>query len=556
MLSTTQIAAIVAQHDQYWESQRPDLQDWKKVYMTNFWSKGQVDNVLRTEVAKCFSTVESYLGALYAKNPAVLVTPDIRAHGSPDVAQAVANQALLAYREQVEDTTRLALIFPCAFLKLAPVESTDPLRRVSASALPPWEVIVDATAASWDQQRWIGHTYLTPVADAVQRYGKRKALFQSRAYTRWLDTGYTAPRSGYAPGDQMIAPVGDSDSNWVRIVEVYDLLADKLLIWSPDFDGGRRFLFKGVKVQVGAIAQDPDAETPKEEEEEVETVTETTGIPFKTTSGRPVVPIIPLYLSRDPETPLRGYSLVHRIYDQLSEINLMRTYHAQGVRRMARQWLMRAGFLDEEAAAKIAQGLDGEVIEVTLPPGADLEGNIIPVPTAAIPADIPAYEQLVEQDIQQAGVNAPFVSGQVTGVTATENALLQQYTASQLGRMARTRDELIAKIAQVYNIMLSVILGDDSEPLALPNPVGPTMLSAKDLTGDFGYFAVDSGSTPMGDAAKRESLLQLVPVLVQLGTPADAILKELIRVYDLPESFTKIAAQAAEVTDAIETDAP
>ena len=88
--------------------------------------------------------------------------------------------------------------------------------------------------------------------------------------------------------------------------------------------------------------------------------------------------------------------------------------------------------------------------------------------------------------------------------------------------------------------MLSVILGDEAEPLRLPNPVGPTMLSAADLTGDFAYYAVDSGSTPMGDAAKRDSLTQLAGTLVQLGAPAAAVLKELVRVYDLPESFSQI----------------
>lgn len=549
MLTPSQVQDILTQHDSYWEGQRADLQDWKRAYMTRFWSRTQTDMVLRTEVAKTFAVVESYLGALYAKDPAVMVTPDIRARGNPEVAQAVANQALGSFREQVEDATRLSLIFPCAFVKLAPVESTDPLRRIAASALPPWEVVVDSTAMSWDQQRYVGHVYLIPVSEAQTKYGKRKALFTSRQYSRWLETGAKGLTSGYAPVDPQIENIGDTDSAWVRVLEIYDLVSDKLLVWSPDYAGGTKFLFKGVKVQVGGLVQDPDDETPVEESKDVETVTETTGIPFKTTSGRPVVPIVPIYLSRDPEVPLRGYSLVHRIYDQVRELNLMRTYHAQGVRRMARQWLMRGGFLDEASAAKIAQGTDGEIIEVSLQPGEQLEGNIMPVPTAPIPADIPAYEQMVDQDIQQSGVNAPFVSGQVTGVTATENMLLQQYTASQLGRMARTRDGMIAKIAQVYNIMLSVILGEDVEPLALPNPVGPTMLSATDLTGDFGYYAIDAGSTPMGDAAKRESLLALAPTLMQLGAPAESVLKELIRVYDLPASFIqKVEEATAEET--------
>jgi hypothetical protein len=54
--------------------------------------------------------------------------------------------------------------------------------------------------------------------------------------------------------------------------------------------------------------------------------------------------------------------------------------------------------------------------------------------------------------------------------------------------------------------MLSVVLGDEAEALSLPNPVGPTILSADDLTGDFTYWAVDAGTTPMSELAKQNSL--------------------------------------------------
>ena len=145
-------------------------------------------------------------------------------------------------------------------------------------------------------------------------------------------------------------------------------------------------------MQVGAL--DPEAEA-ECRDPRGEIVHERTGIPYKSASGRPVVPILPLYFSRDPDTPLRGYSL-HRTVslDQFREMNVMRTYQAQGVRRMARQWMVRAGFLSEDSAAKIAQGLDGEFVEVDLAPGADPRaGNILPVPQAPIPGDIAASTQ-------------------------------------------------------------------------------------------------------------------------------------------------------------------
>ena len=546
MLEPSDIRDICEQHDLYWDQRRDQLRELRRLYMTRFWESETyptLDGILRTEVPKAYAVVESYLGSLYAKNPAVRVEPDLRDRGNPEVAQATANQYLLTIREQLEDATRLALIYPCAFMKLAPVESVDPLKRVSCAALPPWEVIVDATACSWDQQRHVGHVYLMPVAEASERYGKESTEFRTRAYSKWIEATGIAGKDTMLGIDSNAGAVPDSD-RWVRIVELYDLQEDRLLVWSPDHQDGDAYLFEGVRVQVGAL--DPEAEA-EAETPEGEIVHETTGIPYKSASGRPVVPILPLYFSRDPDTPLRGYSLIHRSLDQFREMNVMRTYQAQGVRRMARQWMVRAGFLSEDSCAKISQGLDGEFVEVDLAPGADLAGNILPVPQAPIPGDIAAYATTVDMDIRDAGLLAPFTRGEVTKSTATEQNLLAAYTSSELGRMARIRDAVITGLAQTYNVMLSVVLGDDAEPLALPNPVGPTILSADDLTGDFGYWAVDAGTTPMSDLAKQQSLERLAPILVQLGADPALILEEMVRVFQLPENLSTPAPPPPEV---------
>ena len=536
MLEPSDIRDILEQHDLYWDHRRDRLREMRRLYMTQFWESETyptLDGILRTEVPKAYAVVESYLGSLYAKNPAVHVEPDLRDRGNPAVAEATANQYLLTVREQLEDATRLALIYPCSFLKLAPVENVDPLKRVSCAALPPWEVIVDATACSWDQQRYVGHVYLMPIQEASQRYSKPVEDFRSRNYTKWIEATSIAGKDRALGLGDNTGSVPDSD-RWVRICEVYDLLEDKLLVWSEDYAEGDDFLFTGVKVQVGGLDPDADAES---ETPEGEIQHETTGIPYKSASGRPIVPILPLYFSRDPDTPLRGYSLIARSLDQFREMNVMRTYQAQGVRRMARQWMVRAGFLSEDGAAKISQGLDGEFIEVDVQPGLPLEGNISPVPQAPIPGDIAAYALTVDNDIKDAGLLAPFTRGEVTKSTATEQNLLAAYTSSEIGRMARIRDAVITSIANTYNVMLSVVLGDDAEPLALPNPVGPTILSADDLTGDFSYWAVDAGTTPMSDLAKQQSLERLAPILVQLGADPKGILEEMVRVFQLPEQL-------------------
>ena len=543
-LKPADIRSILASHDLYFESARIEMRECKALYMTRFWRNRNgvttANRVMTTEVPKGYEIVESYLGSLYAKNPAVRVEPDLRDRGNPAVAQATANQFLLNVREQLEDATRLALIYPCAFLKLAPVESTDPLKRVSCGALPPWEVIVDSTATSWTAQRFVGHVYLMPLTEAATRFSKSEPDFRPRVSSKWIDgdqarVGGMASPTSMPGGPGMGDPQSDTDK-WVRVVEMYDMLADKLLVWSPDYKDGNDFLFEGVKVQVGALDL---AATADSEQADAELVHETSGIPYKSASGRPIVPIIPLYFSRDPDTPLRGYSLVERSKDQLRELNLMRTYSAQGVRRMARQWLVRGGFLGQDAAAKISQGVDGEMIEVDLQPGLPLEGNIIPVPQASMPPDIEAYSLQIAADIRDASMLAPFTRGEATGATATENTLLAAYTSSEIGRMARARDGVITGIAMAYNVMLSVVLGEDAEPLALPNPVGPTVLSADDLTGDFGYWAIDAGTTPVSDATKQQSLERLSPVLVQLGADPKAVLEEIVRAFQLPQDLGK-----------------
>ena len=534
MLTPLEVRTILEVHERYWDAVRDDMRLYKRLYMTKFWDPMHAryaSGVLRTQVSKAYNTVESYIGSLYAKNPAVKVEPDLRDRGNPEVAEAVANQYLLGVREQLEDATRLALIYPCSFLKLAPVENIDPLKRVACAALPPWEVIVDASASSWGQQRWVGHVSLMPIVEAEARYKKDAAAFRPRAYSKWIEQATVA--KGLASEDSQ-ATVPDSDK-WIQVVEIYDLLNDKLLVWSPDYSNGEDFLFTGVTVQVGALEPVVEGEEPQPE-----LVHETTGIPFKSASGRPVVPIIPLYFSRDPDTPLRGYSLIGRLADQFRELNVMRTYQAQGVRRMARQWMVRAGFLSEESAAKIAQGVDGEFIEVDLQPGMPIEGNISPVPQTPIPADILSYAATVEQDIREGGTLAPFTRGEVTGSTATEQQLLNAYTSSEISRMARIRDAAITSIASTYNVILSVVLGDDAEPLALPNPIGPTILSADDLTGDFSYWSDDAGTTPMSDFTKQQSLERLGPVLVQLGADPKLVLSEMVRVFQLPEGLAKV----------------
>lgn len=531
-------------HQDYWSARREELDEYSRFYMTRYWRSSALDGQVRVELPSAYRVVESYVGSLFARQPSVVVRPDVRGRGNPEVAQAVSNLFLGRVREVLEDALRLALIYPSSYIKLAPVESTDPLERVGVAAIPPWEVVVDSTAPTWEAQRWVGHTYMIPLEEAAARYNVDPNDLRGQDYRRGPGSGKATPSS---PGSQPLTlaqlysgrnqPEAKDPERWVTVFEIYDLREDKLVVWSPDYRGGDDYVFSGVKIETGTLGEEPDA------------VHEKSGIPYKTASGRPVVPIIPLYLAREPDEPLRGYSLVGRSRDQFREQNIMRTAQAQGVRRMARNWISRQGSLSAEAAAKLAQNVDGEVIEVDLAPGTPLESVMVPVPVTPIPGDIYNYANQISADIQEAGLLAPFTRGEATGTTATEANLLAGYTATEVGRMARTRDAVIASAAKTYCIILSLVLGDSSEPLALPYPSGPTMLSAEDLTGDMSFYAEDAGATPLADAAKRQSLVQLAPLLVQLGADPARVRQELVRSFQLPEILSESPQEEAAPTE-------
>ena len=136
------IQAAVASHAEYWDNQRPLLRKLRALYSTRYWDgvASPVNEAMpyRVETSDAFAFIESFVSTLFTRDPAVEVGYDASAEGSPDVARAAANVFLHRQRESLERATRLALIYPMAFVKLAPKESTDPINRVAVRAVSPW----------------------------------------------------------------------------------------------------------------------------------------------------------------------------------------------------------------------------------------------------------------------------------------------------------------------------------------------------------------------------------------------------------------------------------
>ena len=507
---------LYEQHNEYWGGLRLEMRRLRNAYMMRYWArKDDYDGAILIETSRAYELIESYVASLFVRDPAVVVKPDIRGKGDPSLTQEVANSWLLETRRQIEDALRLSLIYPCAFMKLTPTKSRDVLGRVDISSVGPWEIIVDETASSWETQQFVGHIYYLPLSKAKAKYGAKK--YQTRSFSRYIDNIGKQEDSPPKSGDKAPEQVGD----FIVVVEFYDLEAEKMFVWSPDYANGEKFLYDGVALNVGT------EDDPKEEKYNE--------IPFRTASEKPVIPIVPIYMSREPDNPMRGYSALRRVYDQVVEVNTVRTFQANGVRKAARQWMTRKGTFDAEAMAKIAQGVDGEFVEVELSEGQDLEKAIRPIPHSPVPPELENYIGQVEQDFSRGSVMAPFTRGQATKATATEVTALAAYTASEIGRQARERDAAISKLAQTYVVMVATLMGDDDTVIRIRGSAHA--LRAEDLIGNFAYFAQDSGSTPMSDSVRKQEFQLLVPLLRDLGVDPSTILKSLVRSFDLPEDF-------------------
>jgi hypothetical protein len=487
------IRTVLDEHNHYWDDQRAEMKRYRDVYENRFWQSEYMDDTMvRVETSDCFSYIEGFIASLFSRNPAVVVAKDSSIiEGNAKMAQAVVNRFLFDKREQLEIASRLALIYPSSFLKLTPTSSTDMLEKVSIRAIPCWEIIVDMDASSWDQQRFVAHTYYLSMPEVREKFGAKQ-------FTAIPKVDYFTPQEKYTGVSEDLP----DDYLYIQIVEFYDLAYDKLYFWSPNYRDGGELLEKS-------------------------------GIPIRTYDDRPMSPICPLFYARKPEKPMCGLSAVSRVYDQFYEKNILRTYWANSVRRDSRQYLYKEGSLDEEALAKITAGVDGAMIAVDEPV---LDGIIKAVGVEPLSGNFDRYLSYIEQDINRGSILAPFSRGEATKATATEVTALAQYSASEIGKLARERDNAIELIAKTYLRIIS-LLADDKEQAVIEVDKLPKVITVEDLDAKFKIVALDQSSTPLSEALKRANLVQLLPVLTQLGVPTAKIKEELIRIYDLPDSF-------------------
>ena len=493
------IQAVLSEHERFWGDQRSELGNYKAAYETKFWkSIPSVENQIRVETADGYAQIESLIASLFSKSPAIEVESYDTDNRTKEIVRTVINRFLYDKKTPIEHGSRMALIYPQAFLKLAPRESTDVLDRVSVRACEPWTVIVDRDADDWESQRYVGHIYWIPLPEAKSRFGSK--AFKPVKKEDYFDEDITGNKANPFRDPNFEVP---ADYLFIKVVEFYDLLYDKLYFWSPNYMHGEKLLKESV-------------------------------IGTRTHDDRPLPCIAPLYFCAIPDAPLEGYSTMSRMHDQIFEKNMMRTHMANCVRRDSRQFVYKRGALDDMALAQLASGEDGAMIGVDEDKWEDIVMRPVEVPPMS--SNYANYNRLIESDLQRGSVLAPFTRGESTNVTATEITALSTYTATEIGRMARERDGVIEKISEIYIRMLDVLWDEGEKATILVNGK-PEIVQQKYFDVKYRFAAKDQASTPLSRELKNQHLVTIAPMLIELGLNPNLIRDKLIEAYDLPDSW-------------------
>ena len=499
------IRAAKSQHENFWEERREEMRKYRNAYLTKFYADVKMDETMLTvETADGYATIESIMGSLFSKYPAVEFKSPISGGGDIEITKAVGNDWLKSCRDQIENAGRMALIYTHSFLKLAPRESNTLLGKIAMRAVPPWQVILDRDASAWEDARFIGHAYYVPIDTANSIFGNKK--WKGVAQTDYFTSQGRQSDRNYSNYDANSSSELPNEYLYVQVIEMYDFLNNELLFWSPQYKNGDELLSKDE-------------------------------IPVTTYDDRPLSNIVPFYFSKSPDRPMEGYSAMSRSYDQIFEKNILRTFWANAVRRDSRQYIYKKGAFDEGDLAKITAGVDGALIPVE---GDTIGGLIDVVPVAAISGNQGDYLNYIEADLTRASLVAGFTRGEATRATATEVTALAQYTASELGKLARSRDATLEAAVVLYLRMLIPLMSKKDKTIVLTES-GARIVTVEALDGDWEVFAADNTSTPITEILQKQQIMQLLPILPQLGVTGKALKDELIRLFNLPVTFAEEA---------------
>ena len=330
---------------------------------------------IQIEVNRLYGIIESYVAALYPKAARVVVGPGPTLGGDATKVEMVANKWLNQNRThlRVLKAIRQGLLYPGSGIKVGVDDGPgDVLDRVWFRVIPYWEMVLDSDVYDEEDARFVGHVYYRPLREVEDQYGLSGLVGQPRE--DFLDgNNHTSYNNNKRKGKKNKQEYDPAEDLFVRVYEVCNLIDTY-----QSEEGAMRGKFEVFLLDQGEEFEEPIFSGP---------------MPYSTRAGDPLPHIVPLIFNQEPEFPLRGISHASRLFPQIQEINVFRSFRANAARRDSRQYLALDGVLTADQMSLITAGVDGLVIPVEdgRLNGRALNNVIVPIQNAQISPNIMNY---------------------------------------------------------------------------------------------------------------------------------------------------------------------
>lgn len=557
--------STVTDHDARLSPRMAQFKAYRDAYRTRYWesrlSANQVgryedrteSGTIKVEVNRAYGFIEGYVGSLFNDRTGVSLKPDPEGRGNHKIAEIAYNHHLRARTVSKTHTAgiRQALMYDGAGLKYGRNTAIkNPLKQVWVRVIPWWEMVLDYDVGDLGDQRFIGHLYWMPLAKARKKFPGVELRGSVRPDALATQRGRSTPRRSRGRTDPI--PGDAINDEFVRVYEFYNLVDDYVCgeanpitgvpfapgTWEPmrNETTGEPVVSRGrfeIYLPDQGTTRGPARVYP---------------MPIDDADGAPKAPIAPLVFVTDPEYPLHGLSSLERVYDQIREINLSRTFKANAVKRNARQVVTEKGAFGTGAKDLYRQGVDGAMLEYEPDPSGKRSATTVTAPLnlGNIPPDNYRYDEEIERDLAQGTLQAPFTRGSpVNDISATQTNVLNQYSQNEVGQLALSRDLWIAEGCEIYRAFLRRAIQSSAEQhIKIENRGDVITVSADDLAGDFETLVKPGPATPLARDKDRQTFMAIMPALVKLieqtrkGDPVGAMmLDDMVERYELDDKY-------------------
>ena len=515
-ITPDQVAAIWKEHERWCEEMRPEWQLTRACLRTKMWEEGrpygwsyeQVRKKLPVpvEVNRVQPYIEAMVSSMFMRRPRSKVgLPGVfpvrpgrkpKARETGDQVQAMLDAWLVrATVQQTEmDAYTMAIAYGDAGFRLgcdtddkARERRPDVLDRVWVEPIPPWELVMDRKAKR-GQERYRGHVSLRLLSQVRRELGASMDDVRGEPLRDFVAGGWRGAEDATQRGLDA----------YVRLLEFYDL--------GDDQDAGSQSFWL---VGSGGTIRPVGDRMP---------------MPWVYPDGCPAVPIVPVVLTHDPESPMSGIPAVRRIVKLNVEQNLvMSTVLGMARRDAARKVGTARGQLDDDAMHALESDDDFAIVTIGQE-GADGPARVaeamVPLATPPIPASLPASLGILERGWQQASGLSDNAMGRNlrTNTSASEARFLAMSDARSASQAQTQMGHAVAALGRLFlTVVREDTLDTKSKALQFVHRGATVRLEAESLALPWEVEIADAGATPVGEEARREEFASIQQPLLTLA---------------------------------------